>query len=494
MSIAARVGLLLLATALAAPIAWPVHWLLALAWPAAWLLLRPWRSDRLCLLGLLVHQLALQACIFTTQPVSTNADTHGYVQDATSNLLGQPSYFPPGYSLWLSAWQAVCGPNAGHATAAAQHLLFAATLALLVDLARRHLPLAVAVAGAVLAGGFPPMPLLPQSILSENLTLVSLVGSLWAAQRSVLSGGRPALAWQLAGGLLLGIGALVRQVPLVVVPPACWLLLCSHLPWRAALWPTLRIGAVAAACVGAMVGWFWFGSGRAVLTTGSSAHLFNRVIHEQHLLAPQGPATRTLLDVLGPERILQPHWDVSKALQESGRDWDQAMALMGTAAREGIWSAPGEFAAYTFTLTWRQYERLPIAPVSRGAEDPVRTQFDAAAWFGAEESRNRRSELDGWLRTIWPFLMWVPCLGFAVALLRSRHRAAVLGLGSIPVTYLFLSSATEFENPRFTIAVLPFAMLFAAAPLVWRWHGPQPANRPSGTATGTTAAAAAPQG
>lgn len=466
-----RIAIAVLATVLATAATWPLtNWGWAY-WSVPWVAARAWRSDRRLLGWLLAHQLVLQTCIWSTQPVGTNGDTHGYLETAAANLQGQPGYFPPGYGLWLWFWQAAAGPFAGHTTTAAQHLLFIVGLALLVDVARRCLSLAVAVAGAVLAGGLSPMLLMPQSVLSENLTFAAMVGTLWATHRATLAGSkRGTLHWQWGAGILLGIGALVRQVPLPVLLPAVWLLLQKARPGRAALAGTARIGGMAAGSIAIAVCWFWVADGRPGLTTGSGAHLFNRVIHEQRLLDPHGEATQQLLGELGVDAAMAPHWDVSNALLARGYDWDEAMSLMRAAAMEGLRAAPWEFVRYTFGLAWRQYRNLPLAPIPRGSQDPIRTVFDASSLLGSHPSL--RQTLDRQFAELWPWLLWIPCIGLVWALLCSKHRTTVAALGAILPAYLLLSSAAEFENPRFTVAVLPFAMVFATAPLAWRRVAP----------------------
>lgn len=438
--------------------------------------LRPWRSARTAAWFLLGHQATIAALVWATAPLGNNNDTWGYLDSARDFLAGRPAYFPPGYSLLMAA-AATAGPFvAGPLIAALQQVALLASLAGLREVAAPWLGRTASWAGLLLCGSLAPIVWLPQTTLSENVALGALAGAAWAtgrAARAARGHGRwPPFAWEVLAGLLLGFGTLARVVPFVAAPLLLWFVGARRRGALRSAFATARVLAVAAGAVGAALLWTLLGSGQARLSTGTAAHLFNRVVHEQHLLAGEGPRTREFLAAAGPGLATAAHWDVSRALVAGGRSYDEAMDLLGDVAREGVLARPAEFASYTLGLTWRQYAHVDGANLAFGPGGAKVVPFDGPAVAGAAvDAAGQREGADALFARAWPWLQWLPFAGLAAAYLRrDRGRCLALALLSVPAVYLLVSSVIEYENPRFCTGVLPFAMF--CVPALLRRHPP----------------------
>ncbi len=131
--------------------------------------------------------------------------------------------------------------------------------------------------------------------MSEATTLFAMVGALYFTVRCAETG---RLRFLFLAGVLAGWAGTLRVVPLAaLVPSMCVIYL---LPFtKRGLKLAVKTLAVTVGFVALPILWCWYKSGEPALTNSMGLHLFNRVVTEQQQLDENGPATKTLIDLLG---------------------------------------------------------------------------------------------------------------------------------------------------------------------------------------------------
>lgn len=427
--------------------------------------LRPWRSPTRLTTWAVIYVVIMHTLVWLTQGVNTNSDSQGYLEGINPFLDGQPSYFPPGYSLFLAPFLWMSPSTGGLVITAAQHLLMVVGLVLAQRLVEPVLGTTGAAAGLLIAGSAAPTLFFPQTILSETFAFVTMSAALWLTTRPAADRG---VALDLVAGLCLGWSTLSRAVPFAAVAgPIVLLHLANYGLTRHAASRIARVLATSAATVAGAMLWIWAGSGMFGLADSSDLHLYNRVVTEQALVDPSAPATQQFVGVLGHAPLGDvSHWDVKAALEGQGLSYQQSVELMGAVAREGLRGHALEFARHTPALAWREYLAggQAQAPLwSDEAESAAIVEDDAP--LGVGRSVAWRVELERAFGTAWPVLMCAPLLGVlgAIWLPQPAYYVAPLLLAT---GYLMASAVVEFFNERFVAGVIPFVLVLVPGPFV----------------------------
>jgi hypothetical protein len=442
-------------------------WLAVIPWAVAalaWAAARPWRDDRAAARFLVATLFAAHAVAAAMLPVDTTDDSVEYLPCFVQNFdHGQPAYFPPGYGLFLAVCDAVPAATIGGVAAVAQHLLAAASICALR-------PLVAAAAGAwvgmlwlALATWLAPALLMPRLVMSETLAFATMAGALAAAHAAVASGrpGRFARA-----GVALGLGVVTRVVPLAGAGPAIALLALGlpGLRQRAAAVGVALGVAVAIAAV--PVGWFAAHGHGVALSSAVGRHLYNRVVHEQKLVAPSGPATDRVRAALpNVDLPTLPHWDLYWALYATAAK-DDAESLIGAVAFEALRAHPAAYLAFTVPHTWRNLSADASDYLLQGAgTQKWQPAYEAASLLGTTgDAMARGRMLARASAAVWPWVCWA-CLASLLAAAFTRAPRVSLALAVVPLGYLFATSLVEYHLPRYQFAVAPFVLAAAMTPL-----------------------------
>jgi hypothetical protein len=449
---------------------------------------RPWDPRRTGE-GWLVFWLAgLHLLVWVSQCVGTNADSGGYHGRLEAFLAGLPQYFPPGYTLLLSVLELLAPEHLGRLVTLVQHALHVLAIVWIFRLLRPAVGLGLAWLGGLSAGASWSTLFLPQAIMSETLAFFAMAGCLYFAVRSRDGGGLAAAA---VSGVFLGVAVLTRVVPGPAVLPGLVLVHLAPASRRGLgrLAVTLATGAI---LVAAPVLWFAWKSGAPQLTTSAGLHLWNRVVTAQGKLADEAPATRRLLDLLGdadPREL--PHWAVKDLLVAKGLRYEEVVELFGLVAKEGIRAAPHEFAAYSFEHAWRLYLADAAGEIPRWGtfHEPI-PELETPPLVPLSSSAHLwRASLQAWHSASWLPLCWLSIAGIAVAWFLAE-RSLLLALGLVAPCYLFATANVEFFLARYNVAVIPFMVCSALAPLavvaaLWGRPGPEPQVGSGGSAGGS---------
>lgn len=454
-------------------------WLGALPWAAlavVWSAARPWRDDRAAARFLVAILFAAHAVAAAMLPVDTTNDSVEYLPCFVQNLdRGEPAYFPPGYGLFLAACDAVPAATIGGVAAVTQHVLAAASIWALR-------PLVAAAAGAwvgllwlALATWFAPALLTPRLVMSETLAFATMAGALAAAHAAVGVGrpGRFALA-----GVALGLGVVSRVVPLAGAGPAIALLALGLPGLRRRLAAVGAAVGVVFAMIAVPVGWFAAHGHGLALSSAVGRHLYNRVVHEQKLVAPSGPATDRVRAALpNVDLPTLPHWELYWSLQATAVK-DEAESLIGAVAFEALRAHPVDYLAFTIPHTWRNLSADASAYLLQGAgTQKWQPAYEAASPLGTTgDAMARGRTLVGASAAIWPWACWA-CIASLVFAAFTRVPRVSLALAVVPLGYLFATSLIEYHLPRYQFAVAPFVLAAAMTALGASWrrrgaHGP----------------------
>lgn len=441
-------------------------WLLAAPWLAfalAWAIVRPWRDARraACFVGVALCAAHLVAAVVL--PVDTTDDSGEYLRCLARNLTaGEPAYFPPGYGLFLAACDAVPGATVGGAATFCQHLLAAAALWTLRPLVAAALGELGALLWLALATWLAPALLAPRLVMSETLAFALMAFAVAAAHAG-------AATWRpsrfVLAGAALGAAVVTRVVPLAGVAPAI-ALLAVGLPWRRGLAAAGVTLAAAVAVVAVPVSWFAAHGHGVALSSAVGRHLYNRVVHEQKVIAPSGPATDRVRAALpGVDVTTLPHWDLYAALAatDARTDAEDLVAAMGVEALRAHFAA---YLAFTVPHTWRNLTADASGYLAQGAgtQRPA-PDYEAPAPLGTTGAAMAHAQqLARATAATWPWLCWASLIGVLVAV-RARAPRAVLALAAVPYGYLFATSLVEYHLPRYQFAVAPFVLAVALAPL-----------------------------
>lgn len=433
----------------------------------AWL---PWTNARALEACALAYLVTLHVVTWLLEGIGTTNDSFGYVQGVALLRSGAVSYYPPGYPIFLAPWVTLFPHSTGLAVAGAQHLCMLASLLALLPIVRAFLGDRLAVVALVLAGSAGPTLFLPQMILSENVSLLGMTGGLWLAARP---GARPAFARELAAGVLIGWATLTRALPLAVMILPVLLSQLSTRNLRASSGSTARIFSMAIATVLLVMSWNFWKSGDFSISHSQSFHLYNRVVREQGLLDPHGPATREFLDRMDHRPLKGiPHWEISAVLEGDGLTGKETRQLLGAVAIEGLRANMLAFARYSLSLAWRESRAAPALQLVGYSERPMEA-FDR----GVSMATDARS-WQWWhfftaaFATLWPILLWAPLVGLLM-LPFLKERWVFLAVFGVPAGYLFATAQLSSFADRHIAGVLPFALMLVPAPVaalrnLWR--------------------------
>lgn len=429
----------------------------------AWALARPWRSARRAVAFVGAALLAAHAVAAATLPVDTTDDSAEYLRCLARNLdAGQPAYFPPGYGVFLAACDAFPGVSLGGAATCVQHLLGAVALLALRPLVAAAIGELGALLWLALATWLAPALLTPRMVMSETLTFALMAFAVAAAHAGVVAGrmSRFALA-----GAALGAAVVTRVVPLAGVLPAI-ALLALGLPRRRRLAACGLAVAVAVAIVAVPIGWFAAHGHGVALSDAVGRHIYNRVVHEQKVVAPSGPATDRVRAALpGVDFAALPHWELHAALRATDAR-DDVESLIAAVGREALRAHFGAYLAFTVPHTWRNLTADASAYLAQGAGTalPAPDYEPPSPLFTTGAAMARAQGLAIATAAAWPWLCWASLLSVAIAVV-TRAPRAVWALAVVPFGYLFATSLVEYHLPRYQFAVAPFVLAAALAPL-----------------------------
>jgi tetratricopeptide (TPR) repeat protein len=258
-----------------------------------------------------------------------------WAREIAFGTAGWPAYpaHAPGYSFFLAAVLRSSGDSL-HAVRLAQSVLGALTCALVAALATRWFSLPAGIAAGLLVAVYGPLVLVDSSILAEGLLVFLLVLALWVVSR------RSSMDAALAGGVVLGLAALVRPTGLAALPAVAAPFLASH---TSAPRKWARIGLLTAACAvtvapAVLQNWRTTGSPMLQGYGGMNFYLGN---------APSGDGL--------PRARLGGGWDaLDREAARAGyaKPADQDRYYLGKGLRE-IRDAPVKYAALVGSkLTW----------------------------------------------------------------------------------------------------------------------------------------------
>ena len=165
--------------------------------------------------------LGVRGCAVLSQPETPIADAADYHQIAASladgrgyvNTAGQSTAWrPPGYPAFLALIYRLTGPSVVAATIV-QSFVGALTVLMLILFASTLLNHIETVIAGVIAAAYPGFVWLPRLLLSENLSLLLTLTTLWAVAMYLKS---PRVKWLVLFGAIGGLNTLVRGGNLVL--------------------------------------------------------------------------------------------------------------------------------------------------------------------------------------------------------------------------------------------------------------------------------------
>lgn len=427
-------------------------------------LVAPWRSERSQERWLIVNQAAILATMWLTQSVITEDDSQGYL-DGVRYLFdfAFPTYYPPGTSLLVALANLVPLGGLGNRFTLLQALMMLLSAIWLYRLIQPNLPGAAAFPIVLIVSTALWWLEPPRAVLSETLAVFGILGSLYYFEKAVQ---RRSIAAGVLGGLLAGWAGLARVVPLAAILPAVGLLwwLRREPGWAR---PVTAFAATIAVVLATPMAWFAVHGNQFALSSGSGYHLYNRVVYAQRLLATDGPATRSLVQLLdGTHPASDQHWVIREKLRQKGLSWEETNDLMGRVAVEGIASAPLAFVGFSF----KELFRLLMMPgrlnpfavgdnVSPSIENGPPLGFSASAWRWREKMAAVQDEL-------WPWLAWLSVLAIPVLVVQWRQSYALLAVAVAAFGHLTGIVFTESINGRYIIPIQPFLATVALSGLV----------------------------
>ena len=429
---------------------------------------KPWSSDRRAGLWLVLVVGVSSICLWAQTPIGVVGDSVAYLGGFASLVEhGRPTYFPVGYAIFLEFCRWVSSENAGHVAALLHHAMVVHAAWMFFVRLRPYAGLGWAWGTAAVAALHPWTLLTSQALLSETFTFYTLALSLF-----LLTSRRNAVLAFVAG-FVGGFGVLARVVPAAVLLPvfaAQCLLPKAQRDWRRLFVACAGLGLLPIAALITYAA----GSGDARLSTGVGRHLYNHFVVAQGLVDEDGETTRQVLAALG-ERKLQslPHWELDKALGPHYARLGGEKVFRDLALEAASTASIFAHAAFTLDLTWRNLKGDSSTWIPRTTESYVEDRRLSGAALISMPSRWR--QFIEWtmprLSKHWYLVMRCLALALLAALLRRASRGLMLTLLWVPLSYVLISSAVEYESARYKLAVLPFltaVVLVAPAVLLAR--------------------------
>ena len=416
-------------------------WLLvfSVAAAAAAAVIRPWAGERRVAAWLVFYAFGLQLAFWLSQPIGAAGDSVGYLTD--SRALGaalRPSYFPPGYPLFLWSLRWSGGSLLAVATLA-QAALSTLCAWWIFRLLRTSFGVQLAFWASLVAASCPTLLGASRSLLAETVTATTMLGAAYYGFQHRQSG--RAIHGVVAGLFAAAAGA-VRIFPVVILLP---LFAALHLRrpfarnFRRALIP---IGVPLVMALVPLVGLRLLNPDASPLPS-AGGHLYNSVVEAKHLWNPDGEVTRqyadSLINEFGRPRS---QFAMRDLLLERGLSTSEAQSVMGSIAWEGISARPFAYLWATVEQTWNQLVWKPWTPwhphVSYELPE-LRNPTTAALSQGAIEWRWTTL---AWQEGMWTGLVLLFAAGALLALFRPEP-AGFLVLGSMPLGLACVVSLLE---------------------------------------------------
>jgi hypothetical protein len=375
-------------------------------------------------------------------------------------LLGTPAYFPPGYPILVGLGYLVSRTSTGSVITILQHAMMIATIWWCYKLLQRCAGTTVSFAVALMIGAAAPTLALPQGMLSENVALFGMAGTLYFAVNYRRTG-------QLRDGILTGFllawATLARVVPLVAGTLSVFAIMMDERPRTAGLRKFGTIVALVTLLLAIPILWFGIRSDTFALSNSVGRHLYNRVVADQYLLDRKAPATANLLALIAPlDPYGVPHWKIQPLLKGKGLTDEQVEALMKRTALENIHRAPLRYLLYSLQQTWIQYFLDPLAfmpyastpfEYDRELESPpvLRPCVNSLLW---------REHLEEAFDVAWRYVPWIALVSLPLIPLLEQ-RGTFLAFALTPVAYIFSTALVEYLLSRYNAAIIPFVFMLA---------------------------------
>lgn len=132
---------------------------------------------------LLIYLSVLHLLVWLTQFVGITNDSFWQLPTLGQIAQGIPAYFPPGYPLLVGLGYLISGAKAGLVIALIQHVMMIATILWCFWLLERCVGALIACGTILVLGLAAPTLFTPQAILSENVALFGMAGTLYFAVR-----------------------------------------------------------------------------------------------------------------------------------------------------------------------------------------------------------------------------------------------------------------------------------------------------------------------
>jgi Dolichyl-phosphate-mannose-protein mannosyltransferase len=444
------------------------HWSLAM-WLVAFFVLgavaQPWISRRRLEVWLLIYLSVLHLLFWSTQPIGLLTDSLKELPTLKANvLLGTPAYFPPGYPILIGLAYLISRTITGSVITMIQHVMMIATIWWCYRLLQRSAGTTISFATALAIGAAAPTLVLPQGILSENVALFGMAGTLYFAF-SYRESGR--LRDGILAGLLLAWATLARVVPFAAGVPSILAIMMGAEPRAAGLRKFGAIVVFAAAISAVPIMWFGIRSDNFALTNSVGRHLYNRAVADQYLLDRQAPATSNLLKSIAPlDPYGVPHWKIQSLLKKKGLSDYQIEALMRQTSLESIRRAPWKYVRYSLQQTWTQYFLDPISFMPY-ASTPFEydDELESPPPLGASaNSLLWRVHLETAFNATWRYVPWIALASILLVPL-VEERATFLAFALTPAAYILATALVEYLLSRYNAAIVPFVFVLAGGAL-----------------------------
>ena len=406
------------------------------------------------------HLAVALALVWLSQSVATNSDVAGYLLGVRLLRDGASSFFPPATSALIGLTSLLPGGDlAGKVTLVQSALILWAGL-WAFRLVRIHLPVSSALPITLLTFSMPVILTMPRAFLSEALGFFSIVGAIYFF---VLAMERGSTRAAIASGMMLGVVAVSRVVPLAgILPGLLWVLVFRPATrWRLL---TVAFALAAAGTVAVPMTWTAVHGNGFALTYSAPAHLYNRVVYEQHLIDSSATASRILLAKLhGVEPWSDQHSIIEHRLIDEGMDYRESIRLLGRVAREGIRRDPVAYA--TGSLRYQAQLLFLNGVFDPFAIDPtVVDSVERPPIFGISASAlDWRRSLERAQGRAWPLLAWVSLLVLPILATLGRRAAVLFALGASSLLHMTGIAFTENVVDRYMVLIQPFLVVVALA-------------------------------
>ena len=456
---------------------WPfVGWFFVFLVVAA--IIKPWKNDRRAGWWLVFYLMVLQFLVWSMQSVGIDQDSSVQFSTLRINLQGWPGVYAPGYPFLVGIGYLVSATSAGAVITFLQHGFMVVTIWWCFRLLGRCVGTALSFLTALVMGASAATLMLPQDIMSENVALFGMVGTLYFAVRYME---RARLRDAIVAGALLGWAALARVAPLTAEIPAIFILMLGSETVAVGVRRTALISGIALLFVILPALWFLVRSGSFALVNDTGPREYDRVVYQQHLLDVEAPATSRFLRLIDRDPYDR-WWNLAHVLESEGLSWSEMSSMMEQVSLEGIRMAPWKYVGYSFEQAWRQYfddpswwlmwlwrsfipswSNLPANDCAPDAWACIGT-LDSPPVLGIHANAlSWRHRLDLQFQDTWRFLPWLALLGI-VCTFFLRDRLLFLAIAVVLLGYVLSAAFAEFEQPRLNLVNIPLYFCLATGP------------------------------